>query len=185
MRARGGGRGRHAIRGRSGRPLCRVSLCASRGRECRRLTWRENGGWSWGRGRECGERESGRAAGCFMYDCGRELSGSSGRDEAPPWQWLSRAPPWKVSTANQPPSPTHRATNSRTTSPAPHRTRNPPPPRNGSRIPVLCSSGEIRRRRSLAQTRRVRPPMELVGRGGPKACGHRRPDLRADAAGDF
>lgn len=111
-----------------------------------------------GRGEE-GEsagRESGRAAGCFMYDCGRELSGSSGRDEAPPWQWLSRAPPWKVSTANQPPSPTHRATNSRTTSPAPHRTRNPPPP--AMALASRCCA-------RLARSAAAAPSLRLVASG--------------------
>lgn len=57
---------RRAIRGRSGRPLCRASLCASQGRECRRLTWR----WrvvAGKVGRECGERERERAGSRVVY----------------------------------------------------------------------------------------------------------------------
>lgn len=104
------------------------------------------------------ERESGRAVGWFIYDCGRELSGSSGRDEAPSWQWLSRAPH-----LGKFPPPTNRP-HRRTARPipaqpprtAPHRIRNPP-----LRAMALASRCCARLARSAAAA----PSLRLVASG--------------------
>lgn len=109
-----------------------------------------------------------------------------GEEDTPSWQWLSRFAPHleKFQHPQLPPHPTPRRI-PRSIPPSSSR-HDPSPSANGSRISVLCSSGEIRR--SLAQTRAdgalAASTMEFVSCDGPKDCWHRRPDLGIDAAGD-